>query len=502
MKWRNKIGVILLSICLLLPMFSMMSHAASGSVSVSSKSGNVGSTVTITCTIKCTSGPIGTADVVLVYDQASLQYVSGSGGYSLTGGSGSVVYSGLTADGTSSSLSFTVKFKILKAGSHKVSVSSANAYDIDEVQFAPSKGSGTITGKAPTTVKPSNPGNDGNDNKPQNNKDTNSKLSSLQVYPGSLSPNFNADTSSYTVTVPADTTQVTISATPQSNKATVSVSGGKDLKLGANEAKVIVVAESGASRAYTLTIMCGEKEKIQIGGVEYTINESFTDEQIPTGFSRKQVAYNNRQYEAVANASGNLLLMNLQSAEKTEFFIYDEKAQAFQDFAQITLSEGKYIIPLPLSEEMSEFAGNETVAMQVQNKNFEAWKLDDEFCVAYVMNQDGKTALYRYDSVDKTFQRYVEIPVEEVVEEEQKPVEKTIFPNEYYMYAIVGLGVFAVILLIAMIYFIASRKARHEGRKRKVAKRQEKQRAKEERELEKQRAKEEKKLAKQKKKEK
>ena len=60
---------------------------------------------------------------------------------------------------------------------------------------------------------------------------------------------------------------------------------------------------------------------------------------------------------------------------------------------------------------------------------------------------------------------YNDIKVEDV---DQAPVEKTWFPNEYYMYAIVGLGALSLILLIAMIYFIASRKVRHEGRKKKA----------------------------------
>lgn len=493
MKYRNKIGAILLSICLLLPMFSIVSYAASGSVSVSSKSGNVGSTVTITCTIKCSSGPIGYADVTLVYDPAALQWVSGTN--MAQGGSGSVHYVGTTQDGTSSSLSFSMTFKILKDGSHKVSTSTASASDIDEVQFAPSKGSGTITGKVKTTTTtPTTPstGNNstGNNDTPTTTKDTNCKLSSLQVYPGTLSPAFSADTTSYTVTVPSDTTEVTISATPQSSKATVTVSGGKDLKLGANEARVIVVAESGASVAYTITIMCGEEEKIQIGGKDNTINEAFTDEQIPTGFTRTKVTYNGRQYEAVTNANSNLVLMSLQAGDTNNFYIYNQETQEFHTFVQITIAEGKYIIPLPLSEDVVEFADYDTVTLQVQEKSFDAWKLDEEFSVAYVMNQDGVETLYRYDSVDGTFQRYTDIKVEDV---EQTPIQKTWFPNEYYMYAIVGLGVFAVVLLIAMIYFIASRKARHEGRKRKAIKRQEKQRAKEE----KQREKEERELEKQ-----
>ena len=479
MKYRNKIGAILLSICLLLPIFSMVSYAASGSVSISSKSGNVGSSVTITCTVKCSSGPIGYADVTLTYDPAALQWVSGTN--MAQGGPGSVHYVGTTQDGTSSSLSFSMTFKILKAGSHTVSTSTASASDIDESQFSPSKGSGTITGTVATTNN-NTTNNNNNTNNNTTTKDTNTKLSSLQVYPGTLSPVFHADTTSYTVTVPSDTTEVTISATPQSSKATVTVSGGKELKLGAKEAKVVVVAESGASAAYTITIMCGEAEKIQIGGTENTINESFTDEQIPTGFSRTKVTYNERQYEALTNADGSLVLMSLQAGETTNYYIYNQETQEFYTFIQITIAEGKYIIPLPLSTDVAEFADYETVTLEVQDKSFDAWKLNEEFSVAYVMNQDGEKMLYRYDSVDGTFQRYVDIEVEDV---EQTPAPKTWFPNQYYMYAIVGLGVFAVILLIAMIYFIASRKVRHEGRKRKAIKRQEKQRVKEEKQREK-----------------
>lgn len=508
MKREIKLFGIVLSICMLVCVWNTKAYAATGSLSLSTASGTVGSTVTVSGTIKA-SEAFSAVRVVIEYKPSELQYISGSS--NVSGGSGSVQYFADVIGQNKSTLTFSMKFKILKEGTFKVNSTTIDAIsDESMAQIAINNASATIKGKVQTnTTTPSNPSNN---NKPQNNKDTNNKLSALQVYPGNLSPAFSGDTTSYTVSVPGDTTEVTISATPASSKATVSVSGGKDLKLGPNEAKVIVVAESGASRAYTITIMCGELEKIQIGGAEYTINENFSDDQIPAGFSRKKATYNSRQYEAVTNASGSLVLMNLKSGENTSFYIYNQEAKEFYDFIQIKFAEGKYIIPLPLNKEVAEFAEYETVALQVQEKRVDAWKLDEEFSVAYVMNQDGTEVLYKYDSLDGTFQRYNDIKVEDV---EQAPVEKTWFPNEYYMYAIVGLGAFSFILLIAMIYFIASRKARHEGRKKKAMKRQEKQKAKEERqrekearelekhrqileqEREKQRQKEEKKLAKQ-----
>ena len=144
---------------------------------------------------------------------------------------------------------------------------------------------------------------------------------------------------------------------------------------------------------------------------------------------------------------------------------------------------------MPLSDKVVEFKDYDTVSVVYQEKGFDAWKLDDEFSVAYVVNQDGEEVLYRYDHVDGTFQRFTDVKIEDV----DAGAGKSMFPNQYYMYAIVGLGTFCFILLISMIYFIASRKHRHEGRKRNVIKRQEKQKAKEE----KQRLKEEKVLEKQ-----
>lgn len=495
MKKQNKLWGILLSICMLITMCDFSARAAgSGSVTLSNPSGTVGSTVTVSGTVS-TSEKFAAATIFLSYDQAALKYVSGGN----SGGSGSVKIFVDAVDNPLVKTTFSIKFQILKQGSSKINFESIQVVaDSDMQDMAITKSGGTITGKAPTS-KPSNGGGTTTVT-PEPNKDGNNKLSSLQVYPGTLSPAFSADTTAYTVTVPSDTTAVTITAAAKSSKATVNVSGGKDLKLGPNEARVIVTAENGTSVAYNITIMCGEVEKIQIGGAEHTINENFTDEQIPSGFTRTKVTYNEREYEALTNNS--LQLMSLQTGETTAFYIYNQETKEFYNFVQIVLAEGRYIIPLPPGADVAEFAEYDTVTLQVQDKSFDAWKLDEEFSVAYVMNQDGEKVLYRYDNVDGTFQRYKNIATES-----EEAEEKTLFPNQYYMYAIVGLGALVIILLIAMIYFIASRKARHEGRKRKAIKKIEKQKAREEKEAEKQRAieekqraKEEKKLAKQKKK--
>ena len=315
MKIFRKIGILILSICIAVPLFSMISYAASGRVSISGASGKVGSTVTVKCTVTSQSGAIGSVDMVLTYDQSALQFVGGSEG--TNGGSGRVQYVAATTSTTAQSLSFTAKFKILREGSHTISSGGVEAYTLDEQLMSVSGASAKVTGKSNVAQT--------------DTRDTNNKLNSLQVSLGSMEPSFNADITTYTITVPEETSDVSITATAQSSKAKVVVSGGTNLRLGANTATVTVTAENGAVRTYVLTIMCGEAEKILLGGVEHTINEDFVDEQIPTGFSRKKATYNSRQYEAVTNASGSLVLMNLKSGENTSFYIYNQEAKEFYD---------------------------------------------------------------------------------------------------------------------------------------------------------------------------
>lgn len=490
MKKGYRLWGLVLSICILASVFSIESQAATGSVTLSNVSGTVGSTVTVTGTVKA-SEAIGAAAVILSYPQAALEYVANSAAGGVEVGSGSIRY---FADGigqNKTTFTFSMKFKIRNTGTYQISEENIDV-STETASITMSYYGGTITGKAPTSNNNNNNTNNNNNNNHTNNnnnntnnnqpvKDSNSKLNSLQIYPGTLSPAFSADNTSYRVNVPADTTSVTISAAAQSSKAAVTVSGGTNLKLGENTAQVVVVAENGSSRAYTIVIVCGEREQIKIGNVNHIINENFTDEQIPAGFVRSKITYNKRQYEGLTNGTNSLQLLSLQNDAGANYYIYNQETQEFYIFVQIPIAEGKYIIPLPLSKEVKEFADAETVSLNVQEKNFDAWKLDDEFSVVYAMNQEGKEVLYRYDSVDCIFQRYTDA----TVEVDGEGGKKLLFPNEYYMYAIAGLGALVVILSIAMIYFVASRKQRHEGRKRRAQKKLEKQAAKEEKQREK-----------------
>ena len=510
----RKIGAFLSVICMIGMLIPSSVYAASASVNVSSASGNKGSTVTINCTASVSGTSIGSADVTLEYPDSALTVVSCSSGAS--GSSGRVYYSNYATNDGQSSLSFSVTFRIEKEGTFAVKVTNYDVSDFDAgASIVASVSNGSVTGKAVT----SNSNSNSNNTNQQDTRDKNSKLSNLQVSPGTLSPVFNAGTTSYTVTVPEDTTEVTIGATAQSNKASVAVSGGKDIKLGENLAKVVVTAENGSTTVYNLTIICGEKEKISVNGTDNTINEDFTDEEIPTGFVREKIVYNEREYEALKHEISGMQLINLQNEAGNTFYIFNVETQEFYNFAQISFSEGRYIIPLVL-DDTEEFTDYETTTITLQDKSFDAWKVDEDYSVIRVMNHEGEIVLYQYDSLDGTLQRYAGAVAKEIVEEPQE-TEMTFFSflEKYYLYIIAGLGVLVLVLIIALIcvavkkrnkskdeydfsekdFYVEpirvesrkqpkeveeqpkKKKRKHDARRRKVIKRLEKQRMKENR---------------------
>jgi hypothetical protein len=81
-------------------------------------------------------------------------------------------------------------------------------------------------------------------------------LSSLTVSEGSLSPAFNANVITYTVSVANSVTGITISAAANHTGATVSGdTGSKNLNVGTNTFNIEVTAENGTTqKTYTVTV--------------------------------------------------------------------------------------------------------------------------------------------------------------------------------------------------------------------------------------------------------
>lgn len=96
----------------------------------------------------------------------------------------------------------------------------------------------------------------------------NNALLTLGVKDYTISPEFNVNTSSYTLTVPYSTTKVEIIGSVEDNRSTIHGLGEKTLTVGENSFNVYVTSESGVDGSpYTIKVTRSENNDTSISGI-------------------------------------------------------------------------------------------------------------------------------------------------------------------------------------------------------------------------------------------
>lgn len=140
MKLMKKISAVLLSLCLLVPCFSMLVSAADGRISFTDPSTAVGEYVEVKCVLRSTSGDMGDVEVELTYDEEYLRFDSGDG--IEENGDGMLTCSG-TAD--AAEVTFVAKFQALQEGTTKVEISGSTVADVNGASLTLDQGSSAVT---------------------------------------------------------------------------------------------------------------------------------------------------------------------------------------------------------------------------------------------------------------------------------------------------------------------------------------------------------------------
>lgn len=115
----------------------------------------------------------------------------------------------------------------------------------------PSSNSGN-GGNSSSDSQPSSSSNPRRNNN-SNSSSSNANLINLGIRPHDFS-GFRSGTTSYSVTVPADTESVEVYAEAQDSNATISGTGTVNLQEGENTIEVVVTAENGTTKTYTIVI--------------------------------------------------------------------------------------------------------------------------------------------------------------------------------------------------------------------------------------------------------
>lgn len=140
MKFMKKISAALLTLCLVIPCFSMVANAADGKISFSDPQTKVGDMVEVKCAVRTTSGTLGNVKVDLSYDSSALRFESGDGVEKT--GDGALT---CTGDGGSSEQIFMLNFQALKEGSTQVTISGSTIADTNGTTLSLDSGNSTVT---------------------------------------------------------------------------------------------------------------------------------------------------------------------------------------------------------------------------------------------------------------------------------------------------------------------------------------------------------------------
>lgn len=201
---------------------------------------------------------------VTVTNYSGLTFVTSSGG---SAGNGTLTVSKATDTSFTSLATFTFKAPSVTVDTQYTITFEASEMGDNNLSPVPNSSvTATITVKAPVQSQPSgnenqNNGNNQNNQGQGNNsstgttKSTNANLSNLGIKPTEYDfHNFKSSKTSYTATVPYEVENVEVWYETADSKATVSISGNENLKVGQNTIKVVVTAESGTQKTYTITV--------------------------------------------------------------------------------------------------------------------------------------------------------------------------------------------------------------------------------------------------------
>lgn len=451
----------LMLVCMLAvmgPFGQMVSWAANTRIAFSDPSVMVGNEVTVTMKITSDSA-LGKADVMLAYDSAALEFISGNG---VNGGAGALKLQDTTDAVDQKSFSFTLKFKALKAGNTQISVTSQEIYDADS-QIV------TVDKQGSSTVKVTSPAASSKD----------AALKSLKIAPGELTPEFSPEVENYTASVDGNTTDLVVNAVAANAGASVKLQGDKGLKAGENQVVVNVTAEDGQTvKNYTIVVTKAEGGEttpggnsgadvsaefgdaaVTVNGTEYKIAASFDESALPEGFEAGTYDYKGTEVMAGKGLEKDLTLLYLQDAGGNGgFYIYNAEADSWSRFVSVETSS-KAIVIVSLDAGVTVPEGFEERQIDIDGIRVTGWvpksEGDPQYCMFYAMNWNGEKNFYRYDLTEKTIQRYYASGVSmDSYNKMKEDYNSLVRDYNLQRYILIGVGVLAFFLLIVILILV------------------------------------------------
>lgn len=471
MKQFLKRGLAILTAFILCLQFGKIdAQAANVVIALSASTVSVGNNVT--ATISVSGSDISAYTIYVSYNSSVLQYNSASGSAIVNGGGGTV-----TASGTSAG-SFSILFTAIANGSGSITTSGSDVYDINGNAISISHAGATVTVATASNNGDTNNGNatteagETTETTEDDGRSADCDLASLQVSPGTLTPAFSADRTTYSLQVDEDVTSVVVSASAADGNATTSVSGANSIQKGKNTVRVTVTAENGAVKVYTINVQAGEDvgdPVATIDGKEYSFVMNEDGLEAPEGFTAGTTTYKDWDVLSYESPNKKITVVCLKDEDgENHWFIMDAEKDVFTPYQEYSSQYNRYIITA-VPDGVAIPDGFKETTLKIGDNSVIAYQSDDiadkDLYLVYAINVEGEEGFYEYDAKEQAFLRYVPMIVSEEVlvpatptvatpsAPVEVPTEKSPFTNPLVIGIMVGAAVIIVILVVCLVIF-------------------------------------------------
>lgn len=471
MKQFLKRGLAILTAFILCLQFGKIdAQAANVVIALSASTVSVGNNVT--ATISVSGSDISAYTIYVSYNSSVLQYNSASGSAIVNGGGGTV-----TASGTSAG-SFSISFTAIANGSGSITTSGSDVYDINGNAISISHAGATVTVATASNNGDTNNGNatteagETTETTEDDGRSADCDLASLQVSPGTLTPAFSADRTTYSLQVDEDVTSVVVSASAADGNATTSISGANSIQKGKNTVRVTVTAENGAVKVYTINVQAGEDvgdPVATIDGKEYSFVMNEDGLEAPEGFTAGTTTYKDWDVLSYESPNKKITVVCLKDEDgENHWFIMDAEKDVFTPYQEYSSQYNRYIITA-VPDGVAIPDGFKETTLKIGDNSVIAYQSDDiadkDLYLVYAINVEGEEGFYEYDAKEQAFLRYVPmivseevlVPATPTVATPSAPVEvptgKSPFTNPLVIGIMVGAAVIIVILVVCLVIF-------------------------------------------------
>jgi len=416
-------NILKLGIILTIFFFPTIVSASNATISVSNSrnSAIVGNSVRTTVTVS-SSENLGGWEFDLNYDSDRLRF-TGSSFDDRT----RVVDTATSGD--QKSKTYTFDFVTTSSGRARIYVTNSEVISFDEDVLAVQNGEASVNIMTQAEYQATLSGNN--------------FLKSLSVEDYELDPEFDKETLEYTIKLAPETEQIVLKGELDDSKASVDGLGERTVVDGENELKIEVTAENGDKRTYIINAVVEDLEPISltINGQEYSLIREMGRFVCPDLFEIKSFMFDDEDVPSCFSEDLNMRLIATRDDNGDRvYFIVD--GDDLIKYRQIVFQEIVFFV-MDFPADLEIPSNYSQITLTINGLEVIAYRDSDnrDFNLIYGKNLNtGEEGLYRYDSEEKTIQRYV---VEEKAEETTDDSFLTMI-----------LGIISGILFIATIVLI------------------------------------------------